>query len=109
MKYKKLVRDKIPGIIKQDGSTPIVHIADDQEYWGKLKEKLKEEVDEFLQNSTEEELADVLEVIYTICDFKKIDRQKLELLRKNKAKKRGGFKKRIILDEVKGGKHGFKT
>ena len=100
MKYNKLVRDKIPEIIKQDGSTPITHVADDQEYWRKLKEKLKEEVDEFLRNSTEEELADVLEVINAICDFKKIDRQKLELLRKNKAKKRGSFKKRIILEEI---------
>lgn len=100
MKYNKLIRDKIPEIIKQDRSVPITHIANDQEYWSKLKEKLKEEVDEFLRNSTEEELADVLEVINAICDFKKIDRQKLELLRKNKAKERGGFKKRIILEEV---------
>ena len=103
MKYNKLVRDKIPEIIKQDGSVPVTHIADDQEYWEKLKEKLKEELDEFLKTSTEEELADILEVIYAICDFKKINRQKLELLRKKKAKKRGGFKKKIILDEVKEG------
>lgn len=100
MKYNKLVRDKIPKIIKQDGSSPAIHVADDQEYWKKLKEKLKEEVGEFLKTSTEEELADILEVIYAICDFKKINRQKLELLRKKKAKKRGSFKKRIILDEV---------
>lgn len=100
MKYNKLVRDKIPEIIKRDGNKSITHIADDQEYWEKLKEKLKEEVDEFLKNSTEEELADILEVIYAICDFKKIDRQKLELLRKKKAKKRGEFRKKIILDEV---------
>ena len=100
MKYNKLVRDKIPEIIKRDGNKPITHIADSQEYWEKLKEKLKEEVDEFLKNSTEEELADILEVIYAICDFKKINRQKLELLRKKKAKKRGEFRKKIILDEV---------
>ena len=103
MKYNKLIRDKIPEIIKQNGSIPITHIADDQEHWRKLKEKLKEEVDEFLKTSTEEELADILEVIYAICDFKKINRQKLELLRKKKAKKRGSFKKKIILDEVKEG------
>jgi predicted house-cleaning noncanonical NTP pyrophosphatase (MazG superfamily) len=100
MKYNKLVRDKIPEIIKRDGNKSITHIADDQEYWEKLKEKLKEEVDEFLKNSTKEEIADILEVIYAICDFKKIDRQKLELLRKKKAKKRGEFRKKIILDEV---------
>ena len=101
MKYNKLVRDKIPEIIKKKNAVPITHIADDKEYWQKLKEKLKEEVDEFLEDGNEEELADILEVIYAICDFKKIDKNKLELLRKKKAEQRGGFKDKIILDETK--------
>ena len=100
MKYNKLVRDKIPEIIKKKGVNAITHIASNEEYWEKLKEKLKEEVDEFIKDSTEEELADILEVIYAICDFQKIDRQKLESLRKNKADERGGFKEKIILDET---------
>jgi len=97
----KLVRDKIPNIIRQHDQTPIVHIAGKKEYWQKLKEKLKEEVDEFLEDSSEEELADILEVIYAICDFKKIDREKLEIKRFRKAKERGGFETRKILDRVK--------
>ena len=101
MKYNKLVRDKIPEIIRKKGMVPITHIASDEEYWQKLKEKLREEVDEFMEENNEEELADILEVIYAICDFKKIDRNKLELLRKKKAKERGSFKNKIILDEVK--------
>lgn len=101
MKYNKLVRDKIPEIIKQKGKTPIIHVADDKEYWQKLKEKLKEEIDEFLKKDSEEELADILEIIYAICDFKKIDKKKLEILRKKKAEKRGSFKNKIILDETK--------
>ena len=101
MKYNKLVRDKIPEIIKQKGKAPTTHIADDEEYWQKLKEKLKEEVNEFLKHGNEEELADILEIIYAICDFKKIDKQKLEMLRKKKAEKRGSFKDKIILDETK--------
>jgi len=101
MKYNKLVRDKIPEIIKNKGATPITHIANDEEYWQKLKEKLQEEVNEFIEDSNEEELADILEVIHAICDFKNFDKEKLELLRKKKAEEGGGFRERIILDEIK--------
>jgi predicted house-cleaning noncanonical NTP pyrophosphatase (MazG superfamily) len=44
MKYNKLIRDKAPGIIRQNCDEPIRHIADGQEYGDKLKEKLVEEV-----------------------------------------------------------------
>ena len=97
----KLVRDKIPEIIKKDGKTPIIHVADDNEYWEKLKIKLKEEVDEFLKKSNEEELSDILEVIYAISDFKNIDKKHLENIRKKKIEKKGGFKSKIILDETR--------
>lgn len=101
MKYNKLVRDKIPEIIKNKGATPITHFASDDEYLQKLKEKLQEEIDEFMKDNNEQELADIFEVIYAICDFKKIDKKQLELLRKKKALERGGFKAKIILDETK--------
>ena len=101
MKYNKLVRDKIPEIIKNKGIVPITHIASDDEYWKKLKEKLQEEVDEFMKDDNAEELADILEVINAICDLKKINKKELELLRKKKVKERGGFKEKIILDETR--------
>lgn len=100
MKYNKLVRDKIPAIIKNKNQIPSIHIADSKEYYQKLKQKLQEEVSEFLKDDNPEELADILEVIYALCDFKKITKQKLERTRKAKLKKKGGFKKRIVLDEV---------
>jgi predicted house-cleaning noncanonical NTP pyrophosphatase (MazG superfamily) len=100
MKHDKLVRDRITEIIKSEGQTPITHMADEEEYWEKLKEKLKEEVDEFLREGKEEELADILEVIHAIYNFKGIDWEGLELLRKRKAEERGGFKNRTVLDEV---------
>jgi len=97
----KLVRDRIPEILKKKGVTVITHIAKKEEYWEKLKEKLKEEVDEFLRDNNEEELADIFEVLYAICDFKRIEKKKLDLIREKKAKERGKFQHRIILDKFK--------
>jgi predicted house-cleaning noncanonical NTP pyrophosphatase (MazG superfamily) len=100
MKYTKLVRDKIPQIVAKKGAVARIHVASDDEYYQKLKEKLFEEVEEFNKEGDEEELADVLEVVYAILDFKKIKRGKFELIRKKKVLERGAFKKRIILDEI---------
>jgi len=101
MKYNKLIRDNIPEIIKMDGKTPITHIATDDEYRKKIYEKLKEEINEFLDRPSNDELADILEVIYSISELHNVKIEELESLRKEKAKKRGSFKNHIILDEVK--------
>ena len=98
MDYNKLVRDKIPDIIKQNNEIPFTHTADDEEYKEKLYEKLKEEVDEFIESDTAEELADILEVLREICDIKGVSMRNLDSLRKKKRKERGGFDKRIILE-----------
>ncbi|MBU4116201.1 MAG: nucleoside triphosphate pyrophosphohydrolase [Nanoarchaeota archaeon] len=101
MKYEKLVRDKIPEEITKRGAQSITHIAGDLEYWNKLKDKLQEEVNEFLNESNNEELIDILEVIEAICKFKGIKKQELKIIKENKANKKGKFDKRVILDEVK--------
>ena len=101
MKPNKLVRDKIPQIIKENGEYPIIHIAGDNEYRKRLGEKLLEEVGEFLEEYDVRELADVLEVVYALGNFIGVDNSTLELMRKSKFDNRGGFLYRIILDEVK--------
>lgn len=99
MKYNKLVRDKIPEYIKKKGGAPITHIAGDEEYWEKLKEKLQEEVNEFVEDNTVEEIADILEVINAICQYRGFDKKNLEETKEKKAEDRGKFKNRIILEE----------
>lgn len=105
MKYYKLVRDRIPEIIKKNKENPMIHIAKDHEYQERLKDKLQEEVNEFLDANSKknqaEELADILEVILAIGETLKINFIRLEQIRKKKAVERGTFKKRIILEETK--------
>lgn len=102
MKYDKLVRDKIPEVIIQNGGKPKTHIAeDDGEYWEKLKNKLLEEVEEFIESEEENEISDILEVLDAIYEFKKFDKNRIEKNKKEKMKKKGSFSKRIILEEVK--------
>lgn len=101
MLYNKLVRDKIPEIIKSKWETAVTHIADDQEYRKKLEEKLHEETDElFVGTNIAEELADILEVAYAIADAKNISKEEIEKIRLEKLEKRWWFSKRIILEET---------
>ncbi|MEX1997922.1 MAG: nucleoside triphosphate pyrophosphohydrolase [Candidatus Andersenbacteria bacterium] len=99
MKYNKLVRDKIPEYIQRKGHKPEYHIADEPEYWDKLKEKLLEEVQEFNDDESLAEFADVLEVLDAIRRYKKFDQQEIERIKNEKAQERGIFQKRIILEE----------
>lgn len=100
MQYNKLVRDRVPGVIERDGNIPITHIADEDEYKAALFRKLQEEVDAFIENQSNEELADILEVIRAICDLKDITFSEIEMLREEKAMKKGAFKLRIMLDRT---------
>ncbi|MBS3089310.1 nucleoside triphosphate pyrophosphohydrolase [Candidatus Pacearchaeota archaeon] len=96
----KLVRDRIPNLIRSEGKLPVVHYSDDDEYADCLREKLSEEVDEYLSSEKEEELADILEVIDAICDYKHIDKHSLQELKERKAQEKGSFIKRVVLDNI---------
>lgn len=93
----KLVRDKIPEIIKKDNIDPEFYAANSEEYYKALIEKLNEEVKEFIESNEIEELADIIEVVYAIAEHKEINKEKLEKIRLKKAAERGQFKKRFIL------------
>ncbi|AHB41057.1 hypothetical protein P148_SR1C00001G0250 [candidate division SR1 bacterium RAAC1_SR1_1] len=102
MHHDKLVRDNIPAIIESNGEQAITHIAGDQEYKQRLENKFYEEGKElFSGTNVAEELADILEVVYAIGDFHGISKEEIEKIRIEKYEKRGGFSKRIILEETK--------
>jgi predicted house-cleaning noncanonical NTP pyrophosphatase (MazG superfamily) len=93
----KLVRDRIPEIIRAEGLEPVIYTADAEEYGSRLRDKLQEEVAEFIASDSDpEELADILEVLYALAQLTGISREQLEELRAVKAGKRGGFADRIV-------------
>ncbi len=94
---KKLVRDNIPNIIKSKGEKAEFYTADKKEYWLSLKDKLKEETNEFIKSESKEEFADILEVIDSIGKFKKFNKKEIIEIKNKKAKEKGKFDKRSIL------------
>lgn len=100
MIYNKLVRDKIPDIIEQDGKIAVIEVLSDDEYINMIDAKLDEELAEYHSDQTIEELADLIEVIYAAAMSRGYSLEELEKVRLEKNKKRGSFDKRIFLKEV---------
>jgi len=100
IKYDKLIRDKIPEILKGKKVKYKVHTANKKEYLDKLYNKLIEELEEFKTNPSVEEFADMLEVLESIGRFHNLDLQEVKLKKKIKKDSNGGFDKRIILEET---------
>lgn len=100
MLYNKLVRDRIPEIIKSSGKACTTEILTDDNYLRMIDEKLDEELAEYHKDQNIEELADLLEVIRAAAIARGYTIEELEQVRAEKAAKRGGFEKRILLKEV---------
>lgn len=102
--YNKLVRDKIPEIIKNNNGAPIIRILDDNEYKLELEKKLHEEYLEVLETKTPkeriEELADMLEIINAIAKLENKTLEDVINIAKEKQEKRGGFTEKIFLEKV---------
>lgn len=104
-KYNKLVRDKIPDIIKSEGLDPDFVRLKKVEYKDSLIAKLKEEVDELYKSNSKkervEELSDIQEVLTAIYKVFGIECSEVTKLAREKRKKKGSFEKQIFLKSVK--------
>ena len=98
--YNKLVRDKIPEIIKADGKECKTRILSNDEYIAVLEAKLNEEVAEYQADKNLEEMADVLEVLQANCIARGYSLEELEAHGAKKASERGGFADKIFLEYV---------
>ena len=100
IEYDKLIRDKIPEIIEQSGKKCIIEVMDNDTYIEYLDQKLNEELAEYQQNKSIEELADLLEVMYAVVTARGYSVAELERIRLEKAEKRGAFEKKLLLKSV---------
>lgn len=86
--YHKLVRDLIPDIIVASGKTCVTETLSDEDYLRMVDAKL------------DEELADLVEVIYAAAKARGYSLEELERVRAAKAAERGAFERKILLKEV---------
>ncbi len=114
--YNKLVRDKIPDIIKKNNAQPVCRrITNDFFFYILAKKKFWEETKEFLENPCEEELADILEVSEFLPENEKqialeiadiyvkdynFNVKHIKELQEKKRKEKGSFNKRYLLSKV---------
>ena len=98
MAMKKLVRDRIPELIRASGEEPVTRVLDDAEYLSALETKLDEEVAEYHADKNLEELADILEVVYALTEAQGHSKDELMEVYQSKHDARGGFEKRIFLE-----------
>jgi len=77
-------------------------VLDEAAYREALRDKLSEEVAEFLASGDPLELTDILEVVYALAHLSGHTPEDLEALRLGKREARGGFEERLYLESVGG-------
>ncbi len=97
MIHNKAIRDKIPEIIKESGKNCNVKVLSDEEFLIELDKKLGEELQEYYESKSVDELADIVEVIQRIATLRGTSLEEFERIRLEKVKKRGGFEKNLFL------------
>jgi predicted house-cleaning noncanonical NTP pyrophosphatase (MazG superfamily) len=95
--YNKLVRDRIPEIIRAQGKECETRVLRDAEYLAQLNRKLREELDEYEGSGSVAELADLAEVIYALAAYYGKTPQQFDSLRLAKQRERGAFEDRLLL------------
>jgi len=100
IKYNKLIRDRIPEIIEASGKKAIVEKVEGEELLDLLNKKLFEELKEYEESGEVEELADLVEVVQAILDYKRISIEDFNKIREKKNMSRGAFKEGLLLIEV---------
>jgi len=104
VKYNKLIRDRIPKIIKEADWVPTVRILRKSEFLGAVKKKVLEEAGELIKSKDKKgitnEIVDIQELIDVLVSEIGLTKSQIKKQQKLKNRKRGGFKKRLFLIET---------
>ncbi len=98
--YDKLVRDRIPEIIAEQGRNYSIEIMANAGFELALREKLVEEAEEVRKADPDHllvELADLQEVLAYLMAVHNISRESLDEEQQKRRTERGGFEKKIKL------------
>lgn len=93
----KLIRDKIPMIMKQSNVKFEARIADNDEFKDLLAEKMQEEIEEYMADHTLEEAADIYEVFLSLIKLWGHDVHDVIRCADEKRDDRGSFNERVVL------------
>jgi len=104
--FPKLIRDKIPQIIRDQGRTPKVKVLDSSSK-DLIRYTLKKLIEEATEAANEvndrsemiKELADLEEIIDKVKELMRITDQEVSSVKKAKRERNGGFDENIILLE----------
>ena len=98
-RVQKLIRDRLPAIMRAQGLQVFDRRLNDAEFIAALKDKLVEEAQEVGAATSQvdliDELADVMEVIAALADASGVPLQAVEERRQAKRAERGGFAERV--------------
>ncbi len=97
---KKLVRNKIPNIIKESGRKPIFRKAPKKDLPHLLYNKMIEELNEFFEEPSVEEAADLYEVLRTLAWLHKLSMSDVVKQADEKRTLKGDFKRGLVLEDI---------
>lgn len=103
VEYNKLVRDKIPEIIKKSGRTCEYKILGESEVKDALKEKLIEKAEIFSKRPSEDELSDIYELLGAIIETFEYEPLHIDYLKLQNKESKGSYSKKIFLISVDDG------
>lgn len=96
----KLVRDKIPEIIEAGGQDCEYRILSEEDVIYALETKLDEELTEYRQDHSLEELVDIVTVLHALIEARGYSFKEFVDTFVKKYNARGGFDKRIYLQSI---------